>query len=52
MLFLVYDASNRLYFVSHAWPMARAALDRLVSEDSGCPRLEIHSDTFLASDLK
>lgn len=52
MVFLVFDSSNHLRYISCSWPTARSALDMLVSEDSGCPRLKIYSDEFLASDLK
>ncbi len=52
MVFLIFDASKRLRYVSRSWPMARAALDKFVLEDSGCPRLKIYSDEFLISDLK
>ncbi len=45
MIFLVYDSRNRLRCISQNWPFARAALDTVVSEDVGCPRLEIHSDS-------
>lgn len=44
MVFLVYDHKNSLRCISQSWPMARSALDFLVSEDIGCPRLEIHAD--------
>ena len=41
MYFKIYDASGKLRFESDNWPMARSALDLVVSEDKGCPRLEI-----------
>ena len=44
MVFLVYDHKNILRCISQSWPMAQSALDVLVSEDIGCPRLEIHPE--------
>lgn len=41
MYFKVYDASGKLRLECDNWPMARSALDLVVSEDNGCPRLEI-----------
>lgn len=41
MYFKVYDAGGTLRFESDNWPMARSALDIVVLEDKGCPRLEI-----------
>lgn len=45
MRFLVYDASGKLRFQSHNWPMARSAVDLVISEADdraeNCPRLEI-----------
>lgn len=47
MYYLVYDASGKLRFESHNWPMARAALDLVIQEaqesdcPENCPRLEI-----------
>lgn len=47
MRFYVYDASGKLRFQSHNWPMARSAMDLVISEADGqassenCPRLEI-----------
>ena len=41
MHYFVYDASGKLRFESDNWPMARSALDLVVSEAKGCPRLEI-----------
>ncbi len=47
MHFYVYDASGKLRFESDNWPMARSALDLVVSEagelvsPENCPRLEI-----------
>lgn len=51
MVFLVYDSKNILRCVSQAWPMARSALDTLVAEDTGCPRLEIHQDSDYGLDV-
>ncbi len=51
MMFLIFDASKHLRYIFRSWPMARAALDKLVSEDTGCPDLKIYSDEFLISDL-
>lgn len=50
MYYLVYDAKKELRFESHSWPMARAALDLVISETSepftteGCPWLFIGPD--------
>lgn len=47
MYFFVYDASEKLRFESDNWPMARSALDLVISEapvpnfPDECPRLEI-----------
>jgi len=41
MYFLVYDADGKLRFQSENWPMARSALDYVISEDKECPRLLI-----------
>ena len=41
MYFYVYDADNYLRFQSDNWPMARSALDLVISEGKDCPRLEI-----------
>lgn len=41
MYFTVYDASGKLRFQSTNWPMARAALDFLISEDTDYPVLLI-----------
>lgn len=41
MYFKIYDAGGKLRFESDNWPMARSALDLVVSEAKGCPRLEI-----------
>lgn len=47
MYFFVYDASGFLRFRSDNWPMARSALDLVISEADrqvlleNCPRLEI-----------
>ena len=44
MYFKIYDASGKLRFESDNWPMARSALDLVVSENEGCPRLEIFQE--------
>lgn len=44
MYFLVYDAEKRLRFESYNWPMARSALDLVISEGKDCPRLEIRPE--------
>lgn len=50
MYFFVYDASGKLRFKSDNWPMARSALDLVISETpepstvEGCPRLFIGPD--------
>jgi len=44
MNFQVYDASGKLRFQSDNWPMARSALDVVISEgekDGNCPDLQI-----------
>ena len=47
MRFLVYDTNGKLRFQSRNWPMARSAMDLVVSEageqapPENCPRLEI-----------
>lgn len=44
MRFIVYDADKNLRFASENWPMARAALDLVISEgvkDGVCPLLAI-----------
>lgn len=45
MYYLVYDASGTLRFQSENWPMARSAMDLVISEaddqSGNCPRLEI-----------
>ncbi len=47
MYYYVYDATGKLRFQSDNWPMARSALDLVISETSApdfleeCPRLEI-----------
>lgn len=43
MVFLVFDASDTLRCISESWPIARSALDSVVAEDDGLPRLEIHA---------
>lgn len=44
MVFLVFDASDTLRCISDCWPVARSALDTVVAEDNGLPRLEIHAN--------
>ena len=50
MYFFVYDASGKLRFKSDNWPMARSALDLVISETpepptvKGSPRLFIGPD--------
>lgn len=50
MYYLVYDASGILRFESHSWPMAREALNLVISETpepstvEGCPKLFIGPD--------
>jgi len=49
MYFQVYDASGKLRFKSGNWPMARSALDLVISEgEQGgrCPLLLIDSEIF------
>jgi len=49
MYFHVYDASGNLRFKSDNWPMARSALDLVISEgekDGQCPLLLIDSDMW------
>lgn len=47
MRFYVYDTSGKLRFQSRNWPMARSAMDLVISEadrqtsPEHCPRLEI-----------
>ncbi len=44
MYFLVYDAAGKLRFESGNWPMARSALDLVMSEgeeNGNCPDLLI-----------
>lgn len=47
MYYFVYDVSGKLRFESDNWPMARSALDLVISEagepvsPENCPRLEI-----------
>lgn len=43
MVFQIYDASGNLRHESISWPMARAALDFIISqsEDEDCPKLVI-----------
>lgn len=44
MIFTVYDASGKLRFESTNWPMARSALDLVVSEGEECPQLLIRRE--------
>lgn len=50
MYYFVYDASGALRFESGSWPMARSALDLVISETpepstmEGCPNLVIGPD--------
>lgn len=50
MYFLVYDKSGELRFESHNWPMAREALNLVISETpepstmEDCPKLLIGPD--------
>ncbi len=44
MIFLIYDSGGHLRCISRNWPLARAALDTVISDDIGCPRLEVYSD--------
>lgn len=50
MYFFIYDASGKLRFKSDSWPMARSALDLVISEvmepvfEEGLPRLIIGLD--------
>lgn len=41
MWFIVYNAQGRTLYEGESWPMARAALDFVVMQDSGCPVLTI-----------
>jgi len=41
MYFLVYDADGNRRCESRSWPMARSALDFLISEGKEAPRLLI-----------
>lgn len=45
MVFMVYDSKKVLRCVSKVWPLARAALDVVVAQDDGLPRLEIYADS-------
>ena len=45
MVFMVYDSGGALRCVSQVWPLARAALDVVVAQDDGLPRLEIYADS-------
>lgn len=47
MHYFVYDASGTLRYESECWPMARAALDHIISqsEDEDCPRLVIFPES-------
>jgi len=49
MLFQVYDAKGKLRFQGNNWPMARSALDVVISEgekDGRCPFLLIESEFY------
>lgn len=48
MLYLIFDSADILRCASQSWPMARAALDYLCAQDTGCPRLEIHTGVSLS----
>ena len=44
MIYTIYDASGKLRFESTNWPMARSALDLVISEGLECPRLVIRRE--------
>ena len=44
MHYFVYDASGKLRFESDNWPMARSALDLVISEGPECPQLVIQRE--------
>lgn len=48
MLFIIFDAAGILRCVTDKWPVARSALDVVVQEDCGCPRLEVCQDSYFA----
>lgn len=53
MYFLVYDADNKLRFQSGNWPMARSALDLVISEGQEgdrCPILLIRPEEETADE--
>ena len=44
MTFVVYHADGSLCYEGGSWPMARAALDRVVLADEDCPQLVIRPE--------
>ena len=44
MFFTVVTAQGDVLYNGGSWPMARAALDALVHQDKGCPRLVVDSE--------
>ena len=44
MIYTIYDASGKLRFESTNWPMARSALDLVISEGLECPQLVIRRE--------
>lgn len=44
MFFHVFNSEGDLLYEGYSWPMARAALDKLVLMDDGCPRLHCWSE--------
>ena len=44
MIYTVYDSGNKIRIITECWPMARSALDYLISLEEGCPRLLIQAD--------
>lgn len=44
MIYTIYDASGKLRFESTNWPMARSALDLVISEGQECPQLIIRRE--------
>lgn len=51
MIFEVYHANGSLCYEGGSWPMARAALDRVVLADEDCPRLVIRPEPKFESDI-
>lgn len=41
MMYIVFDAYGRICYQGSSWPMARAALDKLVLDDIPCPALDV-----------